>query len=71
MLIKAPRSCGNGIAVMSADAEIILAEPAFDIGKEPAHILFQLPDNKKAVPENKIIASTLVERGSTTMQPEK
>jgi len=43
-----------------------ITQPAFDIGKEAANILFQLLDKKKVTPENKIIQSTLIERASTS-----
>ena len=42
-----------------------ITQPAFDIGKEAANILFQLLDKKKTTPESKIIASMLIERDST------
>ena len=42
-----------------------VTQPAFDIGKEAAHILFQLLGRKKMIAENKTIASVLVERDST------
>jgi LacI family transcriptional regulator len=44
-----------------------VTQPAFDIGKEAAHILFQLLDTKKITPESKMIASMLVERDSTAL----
>lgn len=43
-----------------------ITQPAFDIGKEAANILFQLLDKKKTVPESKIITSMLIERESTS-----
>jgi LacI family transcriptional regulator len=43
-----------------------ITQPAFDIGKEAANILFQLLDKKKTAPESKIIASMLIERDSTS-----
>jgi len=45
-----------------------ITQPAFDIGKEAAHILFQLLEKKKTIPESKIIASTLIERDSTAIK---
>ena len=43
-----------------------ITQPAFDIGKEAANILFQLLDKKKPVTESKMIASMLIERDSTS-----
>ncbi len=42
-----------------------ITQPAFDIGKEAANILFQLLDKKKIVAESKVIKSVLIEREST------
>jgi len=43
-----------------------ITQPAFDIGKEAANILFLLLDKKKPVTESKMIASMLIERDSTS-----
>ena len=42
-----------------------ITQPAFDIGKEAANILFQLLDKKKIATESKVISSVLIEREST------
>ncbi|MEO6315189.1 MAG: LacI family DNA-binding transcriptional regulator [Chitinophagaceae bacterium] len=42
-----------------------ITQPAFEIGKEAANILFQLLDKKKTVAESRVIESMLIERQST------
>ncbi len=44
-----------------------ITQPAFDMGKEAANILFQLLDKKKTNPVSKIISSSLIERDSTAI----
>ncbi|MEO5684832.1 MAG: LacI family DNA-binding transcriptional regulator [Chitinophagaceae bacterium] len=53
------------IAALLNPSLTTITQPAFDIGKEAAHILFQLLDKKKIATESKMIASHLIERDST------
>ncbi|MFT3935616.1 MAG: LacI family DNA-binding transcriptional regulator [Chitinophagaceae bacterium] len=55
------------IASLLSPSLTTITQPAFDIGKEAACILFQLLEKKKTTPENIIIESELVERGSTAL----
>ncbi len=45
-----------------------VTQPAFDIGKEAANLLFHLLEKKKTLPESKIIISTLIKRASTELR---
>lgn len=45
-----------------------VTQPAFDIGKEAANLLFHLLEKKKTLPESKIIGSTLIKRASTELR---
>ena len=45
-----------------------VTQPAFDIGKEAANLLFHLLEKKKTLPESKIITSTLIRRASTELR---
>ena len=45
-----------------------VTQPAFDIGKEAANLLFHLLEKKKTLAESKIIGSTLIKRASTELR---
>lgn len=53
------------IAALLNPSLTTITQPAFDIGREAANLLFQRLEKKKAVPESKIIASMLIKRAST------
>ena len=42
-----------------------ITQPAFEIGRESANLLFHLLEKKKTTPESKIIGSALIKRDST------
>ena len=44
-----------------------ITQPAFDIGKESARLLFELLEKKRTIPQSKTIASILVKRASTAL----
>ena len=54
------------IAALLNPSLTTITQPAFDIGKEAANILFQLLEKKKVLPESKMIASMLIKRESTS-----